>query len=528
MPQRIRLQRAVVNETHYADPEHENHLYHEHVEISGNELFFDLIFVGIGIELAAFLKQELTLARIFITFLLFATAWLTWFHVNMLLTRFHLPRAWTVALFIIMLGSLGIAIHAVDESQAADKCDKAHLSGFDTNQLGIFFSILVTRVTLCAVYIMIAVQIPLARMVRFYVVALAISSVFVLACAFIDLGIAYTLWSIALVMELLMYAVALHMTPKHFRMSVNMEHALERNQLWVILILGEGILSLVGAPHKGGFGVEYYFCEIFSFVIVYLLMKIHTRSQLEYDVTADEHALESSAAWGVAFDATQLLITAGMLGMAVGLKLAISHSQDDDYSVSEAKLLTLSLGFTLLSMNAARATHKFAPQIIFGSPLGRHYVWGAHVALSAAIMPLGVSGLHKSPVSLLTVLVVALLVLLGLESMLRVTDDVENWATSHVRHMATQTDSYLTGSSMDVSALLPSMSEPALLGTHSRSHEASTLSLSQMGHVSTMMMPFSPISAMPPLSPTLSESEETGSITSDMVLIKGLDVAEEC
>ena len=98
MPQRIRLQRAVVNETHYSDPEHENHLYHEHVEvrraadptgaalsapgvffgavlccpgacqraltaplalqISGNELFFDLIFVGIGIELSAFLKQE--------------------------------------------------------------------------------------------------------------------------------------------------------------------------------------------------------------------------------------------------------------------------------------------------------------------------------------------------------------------------------------------------------------------------------------------------------------------------------------
>lgn len=48
--------------------------------MADEELFFDLIFVAVIIELGDFLKPELTLVRISETAMIFIASWLTWFH----------------------------------------------------------------------------------------------------------------------------------------------------------------------------------------------------------------------------------------------------------------------------------------------------------------------------------------------------------------------------------------------------------------------------------------------------------------
>eukprot|EP00051_Salpingoeca_urceolata_P023041 m.386716 g.386716 ORF g.386716 m.386716 type:complete len:569 (+) comp20056_c2_seq1:331-2037(+) len=426
---RVRLQRVVVHEAHFADPETENHLYHEHVEVSSEELFYDLVFVSAVIELATFLKQDLSSGRLFITLLLFTTLWLTWFHTNMLLTRFHLPKRWKAGLFLVMLGTLGVGVHSVD-----DRLTTGDNHGFDVHLLGLFLSILMTRVALLATYTLICWQVPLARpMISKYVFCLAVSSVLAIAAAASGSAqVAVIIWSIACALEMLMYPLGL-LTPKVYRMTVNMEHALERTQLWVILVLGEAVIALVSSSHGGDFGASYYWTTILGFLIVFCVLKIHIRSQLEYDVTADEHALEESAAWAVLFDLSQLMITAGMVGLAVGLKLAVLHSGDHKYKRSYALMLTCSLGYTLVWMNIARACHKFADYELFGTKWGRHIVWGFHTVLSFVIMPLGfavrdISSKEKQPVEppvLLALVSVVVMLLWWLESFLKALDDPE-------------------------------------------------------------------------------------------------------
>lgn len=174
----------------------------------------------IGIELGHFLKAEVSGQRVAEVLAIFATSWLTWFHTNILLTRFDLrwPVSWLVML--IMLGTLGHAIHAIYETSAG------LVSGFGRNDILIFGSLLLTRVAFFVIYLFVCLRIPLARpMLSKYAAAFAISSVLFLVATVVPyMTVTVGFWIAALVLELLMYPIAL-MTPHEYQLTVRLKEA---------------------------------------------------------------------------------------------------------------------------------------------------------------------------------------------------------------------------------------------------------------------------------------------------------------
>ena len=59
----------------------------EHTHAEARELFFDLIFVAVALELGGLFEREVAWSNVGLTFEIFVTIWLTWLHSNMLLTR---------------------------------------------------------------------------------------------------------------------------------------------------------------------------------------------------------------------------------------------------------------------------------------------------------------------------------------------------------------------------------------------------------------------------------------------------------
>eukprot|EP00052_Salpingoeca_macrocollata_P005844 m.49889 g.49889 ORF g.49889 m.49889 type:complete len:711 (-) comp15089_c1_seq1:708-2840(-) len=364
----------------------------EHTQVTLVELFYDLIFVAAAIELAGYLKDNITPIAILRTFEVFASLWITWFHLNMLLTRFRLGFPWSIGVFCVSLGTMLIAVHSDDNKGTGSDPVNSGFDGSLTRQ--IFFSLLITRLTFMVLYTLIYYTLPEGRYTfSIYAWVFVVSTLLALICAVVDdLVVSTALWPIALLLESFMYSFELYVVD--FHLPINVGHILERNQLWVILIIGESIVAIVTSPHPGGFHAEYYVSIVLAFYCIYVLTDMYIGTQLEIDVSFEKHAIEKKASH-VLFNVCQLLITAGLLGMGTGIKLAVSHVADHEYKRKYALLLTGSLAFALLAMNVSRATHKWGDHTVLGSKRGTYVVWALHMVVSG-LLPLLALGVGTS------------------------------------------------------------------------------------------------------------------------------------
>eukprot|EP00049_Salpingoeca_infusionum_P025771 m.21646 g.21646 ORF g.21646 m.21646 type:complete len:933 (-) comp8310_c0_seq1:632-3430(-) len=386
----IRVRKAVMHDVHQDNPKHQEHVYHEHAEVSSEELFFDLVFVGIGIELGHFLKSGLTGQRLAETLAIFMTSWLTWFHTNILLTRFDIRRPFSWLLFVVMLATLGHAIHAIDESPTG------LISGFGLNDGVIFGSLSLCRLCFIITYGAVCWKIKLARpMISKYIMIFALSALLMLVAAVVpSRSAAIATWCAALFLELIMYPIAL-LTPHEYQLTVGTAHILERNQLWAVLILGESIIGIITAPHTRS--VEYYTVVVLAFLCVYWLMIYYNKTQHLIDEKAEEHAIDHSPILAFMFDALQLIITSAMLVFAVGLKTSIQYAGfGGKYKQLYAWVLTGSLGVTMFALNTSSLLHKMRPLLFCGKPTGRLLILTGQAILSMAIIPLALF-VHPKP-----------------------------------------------------------------------------------------------------------------------------------
>ena len=51
-----------------------------------------------------------------------------------------------------------------------------------------------------------------------------------------------------MVIEFIAYPLSGTMVPKDQLIEIDVDHKIERNELWVILLLGEGVCALASAP----------------------------------------------------------------------------------------------------------------------------------------------------------------------------------------------------------------------------------------------------------------------------------------
>ena len=98
--------------------------------------------------------------------------------------------------------------------------------------------------------------------------------------------------TIAIVSELGMYCVErLYLSGKDI-VPIDVEHKIERTELWAILVVGEAMLSLMhGAEaYYELTSAEYYINTILGFSLMFILMKLYDDSSPNERSEIDNHA----------------------------------------------------------------------------------------------------------------------------------------------------------------------------------------------------------------------------------------------
>jgi len=243
------------------------------------------------------------------------------------------------------------------------------------------------------------------------------------------------LWILSLVLEFAAYPVAHYLVSVRHQIKMAVDHMVERNELWVILILGESIVELgvtvpvladgVTLDHSNT--AEYFEVLMISLVISYMLLQCYSVMQPAFQMKLDTHAYDLSNLKSMVYSASNLFATFGLLNVAVGLKLLILHVNDGKYKYSKAIFLTGGIAFTLVWLNIGRAMHEWAlpvPYTFCGTTYNiRMFLWIVHTIMSCCTVFLA----YMMPMRLwLFVLIIFLYlgVLLFIDKSLKPSDDV--------------------------------------------------------------------------------------------------------
>lgn len=367
--------------------------------------------------------------------LLFVTYWLTWFHSNMLLTRFRIRSIWYFNLLGVMLGVLLLSICAVREDPKSHKTKSGTLKLAATVGM-----VAILRFLFLTEYIFIVAFNPTARpLIKKYIAALFCSCALLVAAVLLNDEVSIAvLWSIALVVEIVMYPMA-DLTNcgsgarrKESTLPIEVEHNVERNGLWVVLILGESVISLSGATYAAYDDLNYIGTVCLGFLCVFMMLNLYMHSQPEHECGMDTHACDIGVLNSLVFNLAHLGITLGLFGMGIGLKFMVYYAapdyKDHAFDRDHAFLFCTGVSFALFWLNVARGSHKWAQ---YGE-LSRDFIWAIHVLVSLAIAPVSLladpaghgDGLSTSAVLAIVAGILAFLIFL--DSFLR--PSPENWA----------------------------------------------------------------------------------------------------
>ena len=144
------------------------------------------------------------------------------------------------------------------------------------------------------VYLLAMVNNPKARkMCMIYTVHLGTSVVMTFVAGIVNETRAFVACgAIAILSEGMMYITELLYLPRKDIMPIDVEHKIERTELWAILVVGEAMLSLMhgaGAYYDPESG-EYYINSILGFSIMFILMKLYDDSSPHEHSEIDNHA----------------------------------------------------------------------------------------------------------------------------------------------------------------------------------------------------------------------------------------------
>eukprot|EP00730_Choanoeca_flexa_P002385 TRINITY_DN11030_c0_g1_i3.p1 TRINITY_DN11030_c0_g1~~TRINITY_DN11030_c0_g1_i3.p1 ORF type:complete len:968 (+),score=195.47 TRINITY_DN11030_c0_g1_i3:165-3068(+) len=360
-----------------------------------DELFYDLIFVAAIIKLSDFSKADVSWTRVGETFELFLLLWTTWLHVTFLFSRFTLPSPWKVLEVLLLLGTLGLALHMVefssskyhvpgalldadnpldlDDGRHGTNIDVVHAEG--TFRIGLSVSVILTRLAIIGVYILTAIFAPKARALsKTYVAGFCLALMLWLTAAVWSSqseasAAVPTFWGIAMVAELLIYPLAA--LKEANRISLNIWHVMERQMLWVIVILGESLISIVLPELPCECDTEVYVVIALSLLLVYNIFRSYINVQPDHE-TGDLHALQGSFLVGWLWCVWLGMATFAAFLLGVGTKLVVIHANDGQYIRSYAWLLCGSFFLIKLFLSLARLCHNWTgPVMLWGVSWGR-------------------------------------------------------------------------------------------------------------------------------------------------------------
>lgn len=401
------------------------------------ELFYDLIFVAamyrLGLLMGDILSHDDYGADWHEILLLFTILYLTWHHANMFLARFKLQKPWDILLFALMALTVLLAIGQAYYQKVYDTCtipgkdsgvfyyetclykgysdtmqnitygdgDKGYHysieSGLRTKRFLTIWGI--SRIIMAALYGAAAAynQEHGGKMSLVYMGFLLTSAFMILMVGHVPeeltVPIVEPVVAVAVIVEFLMYPLALYMLKSHAHPAIDVEHNVERAELWAVLVMGETMLTLVqGASEKydpnDETDGEYYVAVCLGFLIVYLLLDFYHHS-LPHSGGMDTHIYDLSAWGSIVYDLFHLISTLGLFGFGVGLKYTMKygHYKDGGYLKQHyCFFITGCLSLAIVGMTLGRFSHEWASFKVCG--IERKIWWGLHFITAACIPPL--------------------------------------------------------------------------------------------------------------------------------------------
>jgi low temperature requirement protein LtrA len=273
------------------------------------ELFFDLAYVVVVLELASGFLHDLTWSGLTVFVGLFVAIWVSWVGFTLYANRFDTDDL--VFRLMKLLATLAVAGCAASATGA-------------TKELAIPFaaSFLATRVLLLLLYLRAWRHVGNARpTIAVYLGCLAVTVVLWAVSLAVAAELRPLLWLIAVLVDALGPVLA---TLRDDKLPLHIEHLPERFALLVILVLGEAVGAIARGVHDAGWAVPSLLTGLISFVVTAGLWWIYfdvaaAASARQLEETEDGKSPDTSD--GMVADQRHDMFVYGHLPMTLGVVL---------------------------------------------------------------------------------------------------------------------------------------------------------------------------------------------------------------
>jgi low temperature requirement protein LtrA len=272
------------------------------------ELFFDLAYVLVIMQLVSAFTEDLTWSGLLVLLSLFVVLWLSWMGFTLYANRFDTDDVvFRVAKLTATLAIAGCAASASDAvGKYAVPFAACYLAG---------------RLILLGLYLRAWRHVADARpTINVYLACIAASAALWAVSLALPGPTRYILWAVAVVVDALGPPLA---TLRSDKLPLHIEHLPERFGLFVILVLGEALGGTVRGVHDASWAGPAVLAGLVGFVVIAALWWIY------FDVGADQSAddlAETEAAEAEpsddAVDERHDLFVYGHLPMTFGIVLA--------------------------------------------------------------------------------------------------------------------------------------------------------------------------------------------------------------
>jgi low temperature requirement protein LtrA len=304
----------------------------EERKVTWLELFFDLIFVVAIAQLAHNFHADFSLLGLAKLGVLFVPVWWCWVGAVFYDTRFDND------------GLVDRLITLIQMAIAASLAANIH-HGLSSSSVGFALSYIAFRGVLICQYLHAGYHIPPARsLTNWYAVGFTISLLFWLASLFLPLPWRFGLWGLGLIID---FAIPLSAGQRVAKVPPNMTHTTERIGLFTIIVLGESIVSVVGAVSELAWTPS-------SIAIALLGLSIAFSFWWMYFDTVDESPLHAMRTGNMTIALTWLYshlpLAIGLTATGVGVEKMIS-GLDNDAARGDKVLFCLAVSLCLVILS---------------------------------------------------------------------------------------------------------------------------------------------------------------------------------
>jgi low temperature requirement protein LtrA len=328
------------------------------------ELFFDLVFVVAIAQLGNNLHKDTTLTGFLGFVMLFIPVWWAWIGATFYANRFDVDdigNRLLTGVQILAISALAINIH----------------DGLGESSIGFALAYVVIRVMLVFQYLRVAQSIPLARAIAtWYAFGFAIAALFWFISTFVPIPFRFGFWLLGIIVDFLTPLTAAHLQT---RLLPDFEHLPERFGLFVIIVLGESIVSVVNGVTQQAWQFMSVIFAVLGFAIAFSLWWVYFENvgSTALRTAGNAQKVQILQVWLYG----HLPLVIGMVAAGIGVKHVIMSNPMAALSDADRWLIC---GSTALCLASLAVLHRTG--VIFQCKARtKHRMGGAIVLLILAI-----------------------------------------------------------------------------------------------------------------------------------------------